>query len=336
MSLILNEKNIAQFLKSIRMKRMRVCEILDVQSVCLYANNNYVWRLIARTDMGKKVLFVKQARAYNRRAWEQRGQKLSVDPKRMEGEYRMIQLLIALTGEGVIPSVYYYNRTAHILILSDVSQEKKLLIDEFEKERIHSELGNTFGKLFGTLHAETCGIQKDCCASREWRRQLISFFGKDHLGIGMAQYVPQKALDQFFQEAKQVTHTWIWGDPVYRNIFVGPGKHLSLIDFDLAFRYDPALDVGIFLSHWVWMGLKNKKLEIHSKKFIQDFIQQYEKEFKKKKLGEETYIIIQRAFRWMGLYLVSRTDGKSGSYFAKWPAWEKRIRQKGIELFLEK
>lgn len=109
-----------------------------------------------------------------------------------------------------------------------------------------------------------------------------------------------------------------------------------MVDFDHVVAYDPALDCGVLLAHWMWMGLKNAKLKIKDKKFQEDFWKTYRGEFKNRGLGGEVEHILKRTMRWAGIYLVSRTDGRSGSYFKKWPRWEKTIRQLGIELFTKK
>lgn len=313
----------------------KIKKIKECDEVSKYSNNNFLWRVkVVLNDGQEKILWVKQARKYNKRALSL-GKKKIVDPLRICGEIKMIQLLQKIWGKEFVPEIYYFNTRYCLAVMSDVGAGGKLLIEEFGKGKIHPELGGFFGRLFGTLHGTTYGQKIDYCSSEKWRRQLYNFFDK-HLGIGIRKFVSAKKVNLFYAKAKKATPAMIWADPVYRNIFVKKNGKVSMVDFDLAIAYDPAFDVGIFLAHWVWMGLKNKKLNIQSGKFIRDYWHAYLKQLKKNPKIDRTKLreIKERAMKWLGIYLVSRTDGKSGSYFKQWPKWEKKLRELGIDLFM--
>ena len=258
-----------------------------------------------------------------------------------------MKLMAKLWGKQYVPEIYYFDPVHCVLVMPDVSQGGKLLVDEFERGRIHPELGARFGQLFGKLHSATYRSELDCCGSPAWRKKMMNFFGLGWIGQGILKFVPRKVVRKFYDEAACAPRAWIWGDPVYRNIFVKPGGTVSMIDFDHALAYDPALDCGILTAHWMWMGLKNEELRIQNEKFQKDFWRAYRAEFinripplrvrgGKEGLRTEVNGIRRRAQRWAGIYLVSRTDGKSGSYFKKWPKWEKKIREQGIALSMQK
>ena len=348
----LTNNNIADFiLKKARLKLpFEFTEIKKRDEVSEWSNSNYLWRLVLKTKTGERTLYVKQAQEYNRRSVE-RGKPVAVDPKRICGEYQLITFLREIWGRGYVPEIYYFDPRSCVTVMSDVSRGAKLLVEELEKDRLHPELGKIFGSLFGKLHSQTYGSRFECCGSQSWQKQLDQFF-QQHIGLGIRKLVSDKAVDVFFQEVHASTYSWTWGDAVHRNIFVRakPRRgetNVSMVDFDHAARYDPAVDCGMLLAHWYWMGLKNEELKAQSKKFIKDFWVAYEREFLNKvpplrirggegELRNDIKGIKKRANRWIGLYLVSRTDGKGGSYFAKWPEWEKKIREEGIELFLGK
>lgn len=313
-----------------------IIEVVERDEVSKYGNSNYFWRVVVRTSHGRKVLFVKQARHYNRRAWEVHKRKLTMDPLRICGEYRLIQLLRKLWGKHRVPEIYYFDLVRCVVIMSDVSYRGALLAYEFEHDRIHPELGTLLGTLFGKLHSTTYRHRLDCCGSTRWRRTMMRLFGLWWFGKGMLKYVPANRVRAFYRAARRAPCAWVWGDPVIRNIFVKPHAQVSMVDFDHTLSYDPALDSGMLLAQWMWMGLKNAKLKNQSEKFIGDFWAAYTKAFERKKLGGEIAAIRKRSLQWSGIYLVSRTDGMSGSYFAQYPAWEKKIRALGIKLFLER
>ena len=314
-----------------------ITEIVKRDEVSKYSNNNYLWRIEVKTiQMEKKVLFVKLARAYNRRAWEIKRDKHYVDPMRICGEYQMMTLLAKLWGKEYVPEIYYFDPAQCVLVMSDVGRGGKLLVEEFAKGRLHLELGKLFGTLFGRLHSTTYNNKLDCCGSPAWRKVMMKFFGAGWIRQGIAKFVPRKDLKAFYKMAECAPRAWIWGDPVFRNIFVKPNRKVSMVDFDHAMSYDPASDCGMFLAHWMWMGLKSFRLKVGSDKFIEDFWKAYCAEFMKRELGGKVDAIMHRTQRWAGIYLVSRTDGRSGSYFKKWPGWERKIRKLGIALFLQK
>lgn len=336
--LILTEENIEGFL----LKEVgpyldfKIKKIKERDEISKYSNNNYLWRIrVILNNNKEKIFWIKQARKYNKRALSL-GKKKSVDPLRICGEIKMIQLLQKIWGKKFVPEIYYFSSINCVAVMSDVSEGGKLLIEDFEKNKIHPELGRLFGRLFGILHSATYGKKIDCCSSEKWRQQLYNFFD-EHLGLGIRKFVPPREVNLFYTEAKKATPAAIWADPVYRNIFIKKNGGVSMVDFDHAIAYDPAFDNGMFLSHWVWMGLKNKKLKLESSKFIKDYWRSYIRQLKKNRKIDKTKLekIKERTIKWLGLYLVSRTDGKSGSYFQKWPEWEEKVRGLGIDLFME-
>ena len=292
--------------------------------------------MVARTEEGDKVLFVKQAGKLNKRAWQEKHEKIYVAQGRMDGEYTMLTLLSTLWGKDYVPPVYFYDKAQHIMVMGEVGRGSTLLVEEFQQDHVHPELGETLGMLLGKLHAATYKKKEDCCKSTAWRKLMHAFVSDWYLGIGILKYVPQDVVRAFWNEAQDAPRAWVWGDAVYRNILVGPGAHVAMVDFDHAFKFDPAFDGGVLLAHWMWMGEKNTKLHLESEQFVQNFWKGYGKEFESRGLTAEVPAIKKRALRWAGQYLVSRTDGKSGSYFTQWPAWEKNIRELGITLFLQK
>ena len=326
----------------IQLKQKGVLEFDRIKSVAAYteySNNNYLWRAVLTTNGRKKIIFIKQARAWNRRFWEERREKIFVDPRRIESEYQMINLLGRLWGNALVPKIYYFGSKQHILILSDVSKGKVLLVDEFTHDRIHPELGRVFGTLFGVLHAETYNKEAVFEPAPRWYKKMQDFFeGPDLLAYGVRNTFSARTVQAFFNEVHSAKKSMIWGDVVDRNIFVSRrGGNVAMVDFDHAQLYDPAVDCGMLLAHWLWMGLKTEKINMQSKKFCRNFWQSYKKEFQARKLDAEVVGIRKRSDRWAGLYLISRVvrHHHLKSYFAQWPEWEQKILEKGKALFFK-
>lgn len=331
--------NLEQFLLQTARPKMSLDlqEILERDEVSKYSNNNYLWRMRVRTARGEETVYVKHARGHNRRAWQKRGRYLATDPDRICGEYRLLTHLQRAWGKGYVPEIYYFDPAHSVLVMSDVSRNARLLVEEFERGRVHGDLGKVFGKLFGVLHSSTYGAREDYCGSVKWREQLTWLF-ETWFPHGIRKHVGAREVRAFYTAVAHAPHSWVWGDAVHRNIFVRERvtrewPRVSMVDFDHARTYDPALDAGMLLAHWGWMSVKSPKLQKESAKFMRDFWVAYAREFQKRKLGGELPALRARTQKWMGVYLVSRTDGRSGSYFKDFSAWEKRIRQLGIDLF---
>lgn len=318
-------------------KDFKVYKVIERGEISKYSNNNFLFWAICKTNKGKKNFFIKQTWKYHKRSLLPGKKKVRVNPERVEAEVAFIKYLGQIWGKKYVPEVLYFDSKNHLFVMSDVGMGGKLLIEEFENNKVHPELGKLFGRLFGLLHRETFGGRKKFEAVGK-RLDDMDRLLNSHFSFGIRKYVDNKIVDDFYKLTKKTKPCTIWSDPVYRNIFIkkdGP----SFVDFDHALNYDPALDNGILLAQWAWMTLKrNKKLEKDSQKFISDYIKAYLKELKKNKKISPDYIegILERTLKWMGLYLVSRTDGKSGSYFKDHPAWERRIRKLGLDLFSQK
>lgn len=335
--LTLTKNNLADFVKKIKPQfPLDFIKILKIKEQ-KYSNNNYVFEVSLLKKSGKEKIFIKQSQPYNRRSIIQ-GKPKKVSPVRIFHEFKMINFLTKIWPKAMVPKIYYFDPKNYIIILSDVSKNKKILIEEFNKNKIYPSLGKLFGFILGKLHGLTYN-QKNKWRKRDAWEKRVKYFLPHRYSSALEKFINQKTIDKFYREVIKAKHSLISGDLVYRNIFVNTKTKtpISLIDFEMSVYYDPAFDTGIFLAHYFWMALKgNKKLECEAIEFIKEFKNAYNKEFKKRKKDKELSKIWQRTLKWAGIYLVSRTNGIQGSYFKNHPAWEKRIKQLGMGLFLEK
>jgi 5-methylthioribose kinase len=334
----LNVENIPAYFKAVKYRLpFSVDEINRIEEVGEYSNNNYLFRITIKNKKHKNIYYLKQAQTYNRRSVVQ-GKPFWVSPGRMGGEIKLLGRLQKLWGDGVVPGIYFYDQRHHIFLMSDVAGKGKILIEEFARNKVHPEIGATLGGYLGRLHATTYKNKESSGASNDWCKVMVGFFDT-HWGHGVRQHFPHHEVQSFYEEVCSAPTSIVWGDAVHRNVFVKTGRRVGLIDFDHTVRYDPMVDVGMLLAHWTWMWLKGRaKISRESEKFIRSFSTAYWKPWVKqsKLTNRERSDMRHRLPRWIGLYLVSRVDGKTGSYFEEWPAWERRIRKLGIELFGER
>lgn len=334
--LILSEKNIVDYLHQhvVPYLGFKIEKIISAKEFDRYSNANFIFKIRVHAAGGKKHLFLRQAQSYVKKSLK-RGKKIFIQPNRVFGEVKMLNFLKKLWGQEYVPEVLHFDQKNYSFLMTDVSRGKKILIEEFAKNQVHPELGGLFGRLFGQLHGSTFGRKRELISDQQWKKQIIHNLIDESWSSGLKKFFPEEKVNDFVNAARQQKPSVVWLDPIYRNIFVKKDS-ISMVDFDFSCIYDPAFDNGIFLSHWIWMMLKgDKNLAVDSQRFINDYIINYRTTFEKhsKSQAGDLDNILDRTVGWAGFYLVSRTDGKSGSYFKDNPAWEKRIRKTGINLF---
>lgn len=333
----LNVENVSAYLGSVRFRLpFLLPQLQRVEEVGEYSNTNWLFRLTIG-GLRPKHYYLKQSQRYNRRSVVE-GRPISLPFGRTAGEVKLIRKLTKLWGSQAVPRVHFYDARHHICLLSDAARGGTLLIEEFSHDRVHSEIALTLGRYLGKLHATTYKTRERSGSSREWCDLMINFFDT-HWGYGVRQHFPPRVVADFYREVCGVPSSIVWGDPIHRNIFVQPHGKVSMVDFDFTIRYDPMLDIGMLLAHWVWMWLKGRpRLARDCERFISTCTRAYWACWRTQPrlVAHERRAMEQRLERWIGLYLLSRVDGKTGSYFEEWPVWEKRIRQLGADLFAQR
>ena len=321
-------KYLADAAKRLPFSVSEIQTITEVES----GNNNYSF-FLNRADGTR--FFLRKAAPYNRRS-VLKGKPVSVDPKRIETEVAMLTLLNKLWGRQFVPEIIFYDQGQQILIESDISQGMQQLSKEFAQRRIYPQHGKTCGRLFATLHAKTFNDKKEFSRSLSFKKTFLDVLVDDFWGRGLRAHVDPQLVEQWLAEVRETPQAVVWSDAVYKNIFVNHSQ-ICFIDFDQACTYDPAFDNGLLLAHWAWMFLLTSTKK-DAERFISDFIKNYCRIIQAASVMSSAQLeaLLERTRRWVGYYLVSRTDGASGSYFAQWPNWEAEIRHLGIDLFLQR
>lgn len=332
----LNSQNIyPYFLKHLAAKAdFKVKKLLKVEEIIKHSKTNYIFKLKLETNQGKKTVFIKWAG--QNKLDKKRGVINKQDSQRIVGEYRLIKLLTDCWGKKHVPTIYFFDKKNHTLAISDISTGKKLLAEEYATDKIPVKLGDLFGKMFGRLHSQTWGIKSEIAGSSLWKKQLISFYNF-HYCFGIRKFVTESKVNKFLADSDKCPQTVTWGDPISRNIYVNQAS-FSAIDFDQAANYDPAFDLGLFLSQPFILMLKNKNLERKCQLFIKDFLNAYLKELSKNNLitPRDSDWLLERAVNWLAVYSLSRTDGHGDSYYQDNPKLEKRIRDVSLKSFNNK
>ncbi|MBU0613402.1 hypothetical protein KKB10_05335 [Patescibacteria group bacterium] len=329
--LILNEKNILRFLKdSAKEFPFELKKVTSVKEVTKYSNASFIYRADCQTSQGKKILYLKQSRGHIKR-----NKEIKVEPIRTVVESEKIKFLESLLGKKIVPHVLYVDYKNCISVMLDVQGNRKMLIEEFEKDKVYHQLANKFGVFFGNLHGKTYNTPP-MFDNSAWQKRIYKLW-TNWLVFGVKKYVDRSVINKFVNQTKKTKKALVWGDPVHRNIFISQ-TDFTAIDFDFTMHHDPALDNGVFLAQWVIKSLEGKeKITKDCRNFVRRFVKSYINTMKSHSVSEyHVKGIVKRIVMWMGVYMVSRTDGKSGSYYEKWPQWESRIRETGLALVTSK
>jgi len=267
---LLKEANVIDYLRSkSRYLPFSVSQIKSVKIVDKYSNSNFLYRIVVSQGKKVQIYFLKQAWQYNKRSYLA-GQPIAVDSSRIIGEVYLIRYLNKLWPAGTVPKVYFFDKQAKVFLMSDVSKKGKLLADEFDKNKIHPEIAPVLAKHLSLLHIKSYKRRLKTGSNESYEKMMKDFlFGKKWWGYALDKFFNKKEINDFYKEVKKNSNCLIWGDPINRNIFVRPNGRVGLVDFDFTMNYDPMLDVGVLLAHWLWMKEKgNSKLSRDCQKFL--------------------------------------------------------------------
>ena len=325
---ILSEKNIPGYLLKTVDKdtEMNIKKVGAVREITKYTNSSFVFKANCLTDSGRQIVYLKYSGDYNKR-----GKEFRTEPVRTVVEGEKIKLLKILLEPGLVPHIVYIDYKNLVMVSLDIQGNKKILVEEFDQDKVYPGLAGKFGEFFGTLHGKTYNTPA-VFNDTAWQRRIYNKW-PDWLMTGPSQHLPKKTISQFLRQSEKATKALVWGDPVSRNIFVD-NRSFSVLDFDFTMHFDPAMDPGMFLAQWAMKMLENKKkVATDCQLFIKRFLKSYSTTLKQYQVPlKEINDILKRAEIWIGVYMVSRTDGESGSYFEKWPDWEEKIRKTGLAL----
>lgn len=324
---ILNLEKIPSYLNSVNTYlSFNILKVVKSEEL-VGGNVSYIFKVKVETDADIETLILKQALSQIKRPDE----NAKLPKKRAWSEARLLLKLREIFDEPVVPEVYYLDKKNFVIIMSEVQGQKRLLADEWEINSLYPHLGVMFGKIFGQLHSKTYKLEEDYSTAQ--RKMMENYYIPRHLVWGAKKYLPHDRIDGIIKNSYKVSPSLVWLDPVHRNIFVD-NEGFSLVDFEFCLHLDPAMDLGIFLTHWV-IKTQEKEALIQSDawQFIKDFIQAYQSEWQKNVPNIQVHLqgIFKRTIDWLGIYMLSRVDGKHGSYIQNREV-EQRVRELGKDL----
>jgi 5-methylthioribose kinase len=286
----LEENNIVKYLESIVSLQNWDFSEAQAQEIKENTNVNYVFQVTLR-DNSK--IYLKQAFDYV---------KIKPDfPAPLDRQYyeKLSIEYLQRFWKDRIPEVIHYDKENNILIITDVGEGAKLLVDEIKQGNLHLDAGEDLGNMMAMLHHPTYGKDDYPVREKEANEEHIKFIFGFRLR-GARETLPNET-EKLFQDSLKVKTSMIYGDWASKNVFV-KGKNIKLVDFENLVRFDPAFDIGYALAHWVLEISEENRLDIV--KFLRDFQNSYSKTMK-----EDIKEIMERATRYIGGMMLHRLAG---------------------------
>lgn len=292
----LQENNIIDYLKSLKLFKRVKWEKVKVSEVTEYTNVNFVFSVLLNSSRYKRI-YIKQAFDYVKIAPD-----FPAPIERQEFEKLSIDYLQKF-WKGRIPQVIHYDKKNNILIITGVGQGAELFAEEIKQGKLHFDVGSDLGLMMVELHVPTYDKKQYPVRDSKANKEHIDFIFDFRLR-GSKETLP-KETDKLFQKSQKVKTSIIYGDWASKNVFV-VGNKIRLVDFENLVRFDPSFDIGYALAHWVLEIAEENRSDMA--RFFKDFESSYKSRWNSS-LKKDVEAILKRASKYIGAMMLHRVAG---------------------------
>ena len=246
--------------------------------------------------------------------------------QRSEIEYNTINVFHKLikNSEFIIKTICIDNEK-QIIIFESAPNNCESLFTKFISNEVHYSLLSNIVKSLAVMHSVTYN-------NYSLHEQFSDSMGFLKLKIEVQcrnitkDISLQKEIDCFINESLEIRIALLHGDFAPKNILTWDNKYL-FIDFEESSYADPALDIGYFLAHiYIHYFITNN---IQFKNAADIVLKEYLENIN---FSDDKFII--RISKYIGIFILSRIDGKAYADYITDENVKKDLRYFGKRLFL--
>lgn len=207
-----------------------------------HSNINHVFRAVVTGTGGSgRSLYLKAVPARPKRL------PVGLPRERVVSEAEAIRRFRRWAGDAVVvPEVIFVDRADFVLAMSDVGGGRRVLLDLLpDRYGLLAEQAERLGRALAGVHGGSRGMPPLRPAAEEAVIKAVIFDGL--LAPGARAVFPE-LWDEIGGELRRagggLVHADLWG----KNLLVGAGLPLAVVDFEGAFFGDPAFDLGTLLA----------------------------------------------------------------------------------------
>ncbi|MBI1322689.1 phosphotransferase [bacterium] len=234
---------------------------------------------------------------------------------RIWNEAEAMRFLAGVLPPGVVPAIHFEDRDHYLIGMTDLGPARdnwKLLLLE---GRPDVSLARTAGLILGTMHEASLRHAEELSTSRLADWTVFDELRIDPYYRTVASVLPIVAepLEDLMRSMRDVRQkTFVHADFSPKNILVGHGGELSLVDFETAHWGDPAFDLGFFMTHLMLKTFRANRLGMSARdeylEMIYEFWAAYRRGFPSL---DDPMEFERRTLRHLAGCMLARVDGKS-------------------------
>lgn len=211
---------------------------------------------VFKIKINSKNIFLKQIADDQPNYFEEFPEELAIlfSRNRQKYEAKAIVMFNKALGDGLAPTVVYFNPKDRVLVLNDIAGRKGRLFTDVFENCVNEPITIQLAEIAAKLANETYGKHKFLRSEKEdfKVREVKLKYTYSNLFSGLccdteAKRKMKKFIDKSVNCAKSLCH----GDYHPKNIIIKNNNQVAIIDFEEAIIHDPVWDIGTLVAHYL-------------------------------------------------------------------------------------